>query len=308
MFGKNILLNITFVAACTFFVAGCGNVASEDNNFKETALIPTEQVTASDVDKTLTLNLAINEAYCTKTACSCISNLATREYEELQEILKKKYNINLNLSYFIEEYELIDTLNSQQFDGVICKPWLAYMNTLENNIKFKRVADLLDINNNQWLTGIFIVKKDSPLKTVSEITGKILVAGQKDSYEKYHSPFLMMEKEKIVPSNIIQKASCLECINSLIDGEADAAIISDYSLTASCAVDVANPDDFRVIGKTEQIPLCSVILDISKIKEADALRFQKALLEISGEDVPVGLMSRGFVMPAKWIPVPNIAK
>ena len=148
------------------------------------------------------------------------------------------------------------------------------MLTPGTNLKFKRIVDLLDINNNQWLTGIFIVKKDSQLNTIKDIDGRVLVAGQKDSYEKYHLPFALLEKEKVVPSKVINKASCLECINVLMDGDADVAIISNYSLTASCAVDVAKPEDFRKIGETEQIPLCSVIIDLSRVPEADALRLQ----------------------------------
>ena len=239
--------------------------------------------------------------------CSCISDLAAREYTELQELLKSKYNIDLQLTYFIEEFDLADTVLSGQYDGFISKPWLvynqAYNQPKDRDLNLKRVADLLDINNNQWLTGIFIVKKDSPLNSMSEINGKVLVAGQQDSYEKYHSPFNMMKKAKIAPSKIINKSSCLENLNLLMDGSADVAVISNYALTASCAVDVAKPEDFRIIGETEQMPLCSVILDMSKVDEADALRLQKALIELSGDNAPAGLISKGFVLPAKWTPV-----
>jgi hypothetical protein len=45
---------------------------------------------------------------------------------------------------------------------------------------------------------------------------------------------------------------------------------------------------------------------MAKVSEADALRLQKALLDISGDSAPAGLLSRGFVAPASWIPVPYV--
>ncbi|MCK9303897.1 MAG: PhnD/SsuA/transferrin family substrate-binding protein [Bacteroidales bacterium] len=302
-----ILYIIPVVAVSMLMFAACNDRSVSDNTLGETAFVPAENITAATSDQPLVVKLAVNEAYCKLTACSCIHDLASRDYAELQELLKSKYNIDLQITYFIEEYDLADTVLSGQYDGFISKPWLIYNQVYnqseERDKNLKRIADLLDINNNQWLTGIFIVKKDSPLNSMSEINGKVFVAGQQDSYEKYHSPLTLLAKDNIVPSEIINKSSCLENLNILMDGDADVAVISDYTLTASCAVDVANPEDFSIIGETEQTPLCSVILDMSKVNESEALRLQKALLELSGDNAPAGLISKGFVHPAKWTPL-----
>ena len=301
---KVFYISLIIIAACTLF-AGCNN--SEDkalNLYEETAFVPSEGLESSTSDSTLTISLAVNEAYCLKTACSCIADLAAREYDTLQKILITKYNIDLKLTYYIEEYEMVDSLRTSAFDGAICKPWLAYMLVPEFNSNYKRVADLLDPSNKQWLTGNFIVNVDSPIVSMDEINGKTLVTGQPDSYEKYHLPMAILKESKISPKETSQKASCLETINMLYEDEVEVAVISDYSLTASCAVDFATPEEFRTIGVTEQIPLCSVILDMSKVSEADALRLQKALIEISGDNAPASLLSRGFVLPASWKPLP----
>jgi ABC-type phosphate/phosphonate transport system substrate-binding protein len=301
------ILNITIVTAC-ITIAGCNNNSSvkSSSEFEETAFTATAGLEQSSSENTLTLNIALNETYCLKTACSCIADLAAREYDTLQKILLDKYNIDLKITYFVEEFHLKDTLKSKQYDGTICKPWLAIQLIPETGIPFKRVADLLDPDNNQWLKGIFIVKKESAVTKLEEINNLILVCGQPDSYEKYHSPLAILESNRIVPSQFIYKSGCTECINALLDNQAEVAVISDYALTASCAVDIAPPEDFRTIHETEQMPLCSVILDMSKVSEADALRLQKALLEISGDNAPASLLSRGFVLPASWKPVPYI--
>ncbi len=301
------ILNITIVTAC-ITIAGCNYNSSvvSSSEFEETAFTATAGVEQSSSENILTLNIALNETYCLKTACSCIADLAAREYDTLQKILLDKYSIDLKITYFVEEFHLKDTLKTKQYDGTICKPWLAIQLIPETGIPFKRVADLLDPDNNQWLKGIFIVKKESPVTKLEEIDNLILACGQPDSYEKYHSPLAILENNKIVPSQFIYKSGCTECINALLDNQAEVAVISDYALTASCAVDIAPPEDFRTIYETETMPLCSVILDMSKVSEADALRLQKALLEISGDSAPASLLSRGFVLPASWKPVPFV--
>lgn len=280
-------------------------VGACSNGGNETAFEP-DGVVASANDKPLVIRLAVNDTYCKKTACICIHGVAAREYEEFQAQLKKEFNIDLQLSYFMEPYHMEDELRAKTFDGVICKPWTAFMLSEEHQINYKRVVDVLDAFDNQWLQGVFMVPKESPIKSMKEISGKTVVSGQPDAFEKYHSPLRIFKEKGIEPGKLYQKASCLECINELLDNNAEVAIVSDYVMSASCAVDVAQPEDFRIIGETEKMPLTSVILDMEKVNEADALRLQKALLALSGENTPETMLSKGFVKPASWEPVPYI--
>lgn len=276
--------------------------------YKQTALEVCECVKPSDNNSPLKISIALNDTYCKKTACSCIHDVASREYEELQAKLKSEFNIELNIKYFVELYDMEKAMKAKTYDGVICKPWSAFVLSKEHKIKYKRIADILDPYDNQWLTGTFLVKKESTIKKLEDIEGKTLVAGQNDAYEKYHLPFNLLEKEGIKPGNIINKASCLESINCLLDNKAEVAVVSDYVMSASCAVDIASADDFRVIETTEKIPLCSVILDMDKVKREDALRLQKALLKLSGVNSPKTMLSKGFVKPDNWIPVPFVSE
>ena len=91
-------------------------------------------------------------------------------------------------------------------------------------------------------------------------------------------------------------------------GKVDAAVVSDYALTASCAVDFAKPEDFRTIATTEKMPLTSLMVDTNKVSAADAARLQQALLAISGDKVPADLTGKGFVAPVSWKPAAVEAK
>ncbi len=284
------------------FSAGCNRSATSDVSFEETSFHTKVKSTETSSDL-LTIKLAVNDTYCINTACECVHYLASREYGELQAKLKSKYSIDLDLTYFIDEYELTDALLSRKYDGAICKPWFAFMLVPEYGMKYTRIADIPDPFENQMLTGVFLVKKDSPINTLSEVTGKRVAMGQKDSYEKYHMPMHMMAKQQVKPGRLHHKASCTESISMLLDDSVDVTVISDYSLIAGCAADLGKEEDFRIIAKTDEIPLCSVIVDRLRVSDAEALRLQKALLELSGENAPKSLISKGFVKPAKWIPV-----
>lgn len=271
--------------------------------FSETAFDGTN-IAPSSTENPLVLKLAINETYCKKTACKCIQHLASREYDEVLNVLKEKYNIDLHLTYCMEEDSLQELIKGGTFDGFICKPWFALELAPSRKYNFTRVADIPDPFDNGLLSGNLIVRKDSPIVKPEDISGKILALGFENSYEKYHLPMAFLKNKGISPAKIIQKGGCTECINLLLDGKADAAVISDYALIASCATDFVSEDAFRTIYTTPDIPLVSVLIDLDKVKKEDAARLQKALLEMSAGGVPESFTGKGFVRPVSWIPAP----
>ncbi|MCT4586630.1 MAG: phosphate/phosphite/phosphonate ABC transporter substrate-binding protein [Carboxylicivirga sp.] len=304
-----LTLKLTLCLLLTIGLFSCLTVTDhkhktkEDKGFEETAFIPCCGEPAPDTEP-LTLKIAVNDTYCKATACVCIHNVAAREYEDLQRLLKEQHNINLEITYFEEIYHLEDKIKAKEFDGVICKPWNVYMLSKANRLNYERVTDIKDAFNNQWLKGVFMVPKDSPIQSMEDINGKVLVIGEKDAYEKYHQPMTILDEKGIQPAKIYHKSSCLECINELMDKNAEVAVVSDYVMEASCAVDVANPDDYRIIGETSETPLTSLIIDRDKVSKENAMRLQKALLSLSNENSPETMLSDGFVKPALWTPVP----
>jgi ABC-type phosphate/phosphonate transport system substrate-binding protein len=248
------------------------------------------------------LRIAVNDIYCLDTACFCVHGVAYRTYPETLEQLEAACGIRLKPVYYPETYQLEDAIASGEYDGALCKPWYAFRHGKTAGADFRRIADILDPNQNRWLSGIFIVPVDSPIQTLEELSGKHLFIGQEDAYEKHYAALRLLEQKGIRPARIDRHASCSENIGVLQDGEADAAVISDYALSADCAVDFARPEEFRILAHTEQIPLTSLTLDMNRVSEADAARLKEALLALSGEQAPDTLLGKGFVEPAPWNP------
>ena len=132
--------HITALAAsCLLAAPLCG--AEPAAAAPETALPP---VPAADKDtprQPLVLKIAVNDIYCTKTACSCISAIATRSYDHLLAELKDKHHIALEFTYFMEIFDLQNAVAGKRYDGFLCKPWSVLHLANDKDTDFKRVAD-----------------------------------------------------------------------------------------------------------------------------------------------------------------------
>jgi len=272
----------------------------------ETALAPDPSAAAPQAatQKPLVLKIAVNDIYCRKTACACISKIATRSFDSLLADLQARHHITLELTYFMEVFDLQKAILANQYDGVLCKPWTALQYSSKNQARLTRVADLLDPNDKALMSGVFLTLSGSPIRTLADLQGKRIALGQADSYEKYQAPLQMLAAGHIKPAEMMYFSSCGENLSALLDGKVDVAVVSSYALTASCAVDFTKPEDFKTIAETGKMPLTSLLVDLNKVPAADAFRLQAALLDASGAKAPKDLLGKGFVLPASWKPTP----
>lgn len=279
-----------------------GEMAAAGPAVTETALSPRGGAPVKPGQAPLKLTVGVNDVYCRDSSCKCIEQIATRQFGEFCEKLKERYNIELELVYFIEPYDLDKAFLDGKFDAVVCKPWLIFRNAGGRSAQMARIADLQDIHGDPGLWGAVIVPKDSPIKKLAGISGRRVACGQSDAYEKHEAARKLFDREGIhVPADLlVERASCMESLDLLMKGKVDAAVISNYALTADCAVDVTSPDAWRVLGITEKIPLTSFIVDLKRITPDDAMRIQRALIGISQEALPSTMGGGGFVQPASW--------
>jgi len=288
------------VACCFGFLLVVGMLAARPAE-SETALRSQGAGQASG-QSPIKLTVGVNDVYCKDSSCKCIEQIATRQFGEFCRALKERYKIDLEFVYFIEPYDLDKAFLDGKFDAVLCKPWLVFRNAGGRSAQMARIADLQDIHGDPGLWGTVIVPKGSPIKTLAGISGRRVAYGQPDAYEKHQGVLKLFDREGInVPADLlVEKASCLECLDLLMKGKVDAAVISNYALTADCAVDVTTPDAWRVLGRTEKIPLTSFIVDLKRLSPEDASRVQHALVELSSEALPASMSGGGFVTPASW--------
>lgn len=285
-------------------LAGNSSTPSGSWELLETALLTPEGTRGTPSQSSLRLSVAVTDIYCKESSCKCIEKIATRRYEDFCRKLLQEYNIELQLVYFQEPYELEKAFLDGKFSAYICKPWILFHNAEGRSRRMVRIADLQDLQGNTRLWGLVIVPKDSSITDLKAISGHRIAYGQPDAFEKHQGALALFKSKglKFNPDKLIEKASCLECLDLLMKGNVAAAVISNYTLTADCAVDVTTPDAFRVLGETEKIPLMSFIVDRAAMSEADLSRLQRALVELSAHHLPATMSGGGFVRPAPWTP------
>jgi ABC-type phosphate/phosphonate transport system substrate-binding protein len=266
-------------------------------------------------DGPLRILLGVNEPYCAKTACKCVDFAATRDFEPLRRKLREKHGIELELRYYPGDlFELRRRVRAGDLEGAVAKPWPVLKEAREAGRDWRRVADLPGPGGDADLRGVAVVPKESPIRSWADLAGKRLAIGQADAYEKHHAALDLLRRQGVDPGRVrlLEFSSCLENVGAILDGKADAAVVSDYSFDADCLVDVARLEDFRVLGRTEPaIPLVSLMVDAGRVPAAAANRLRRALLGLNGDPgLGESLLGKGFERARPWSPpeLPPLAR
>lgn len=296
-------------AAALFLTAMAGwSCQTTKRGVEDTTSFGLSDVPAAPVsaEKPIRLLIGVNETYCQKTACSCVSDQARRDLEPLGNMLREQKGIELEWRYYPgDTFTLQKDLREGKLDGALCKPWVILQTARTSGKDFRRVADLQTPQGNGQLHGVFLVRTDSPIRSLADLAGKRLAIGKSDNYEKHHAALTLLRQNGIDPGSVtlLEYSSCLESVGEVMEGKADAAVISDYAFDVDCLVDIAKKDQFRELARTVPVPSTSLLLDIAKVDPMQAKQVQDALVSVSaGGSLREPLMGRGFVRPVFWSP------
>ena len=256
----------------------------------------------------VTLKIGVCDPICRKSACSCVEKEAIRAYEGMNAKLAKENGITLEMAYFEEPMLLEKALAEGQLDGVIGKYTECGRFVREAKREFVRLADITKPTGGSDLRGVFITFKDSPVKALADINGRVLGLGPKAATEKVFLPEETLAKRGIVPASKVEFFDCKSAALALMEKKADVAVISDYALQFGCIVVVGDPKDFHVIAETDRaLPFTTFMVDAKRVPADVQARVAAALLTIAGNNVPKDLFSKGWVKPIAWpqdIPTP----
>lgn len=250
------------------------------------------------------LVIGVSDPLCKLSACSCVGDSAIRSYATAAARVKESTGVELRFEYFEDPGQLAEGLAAGRYDGLVCKAWSGMTLARRTGRPLRRVATVgMPAGEPEGLCGVAMVLKDSPAKSIADLKGRRLAIGEPKDYDKSWAVGAALAKAGVADCKTHACGSCSTAVVDLMEGRADAAFISSYAVRYSCLADLADPDDFREIGRTETIPFVSVFLDSAKVPEAVRDSVASALLELSGDAAPADLFSRGFAAPEPWAPV-----
>jgi phosphonate transport system substrate-binding protein len=141
-----------------------------------------------------------------------------------------------------------------------------------------------------------IVRKDAGIRTLSDLAGKTLAAGSRDSTQARILPLHFLKQEGIDASKFRLLAfdtdlgkhgdtgtSELDVLSALRDGRAQAGVVGDLIWVIEQAAGRVNPAQIEVLWTTPGFDHC-MFDALPALSDVDAQRFQQALFAMKWEN------------------------
>lgn len=248
----------------------------------------------------MVVTIGVNEPFCRDTACVCAGKDVPRGYEWVADVVRGA-GVDLRFRYVRLEDELAPALRAGEIDGVIAKSWPAITAFRTARVGCDRLCDVPLPNGSPDLTGVFITTVDGPVRSMADLTGRRLGTGGPDSYENFHAVNRLLQALDVKPGTRRTYDRCVHAAVSVIEGDTDTAVVSNYCVRFGLDDYVGQPGVFRTVGETAPIPFATFAVSTA-LPEDLRERLRASLLDPAGDGVPRDRFPGGLRPPAAWTP------
>ncbi|MBD1851992.1 PhnD/SsuA/transferrin family substrate-binding protein [Leptolyngbya sp. FACHB-711] len=210
---------------------------------------------------------------------------STAKYERFQEYLAERTKAVIQLEPAYNELQAIDQVTGQRWDVVFAPPGLAAIAIREQ--QYKPLFPLEGLSNTQ--RSFLIVRADSPMQAIADISQKTVALGQPGSAAGYYLPLydlygLTLAGVKFAPTP-------KDALTWLNDQSVDVVALSEKDFEQYHREFPTTP--FRVLHKSRWIPPGVVLINPS-LDPALQQQIQQAMLEAPSDIVSdAGYLSIG---------------
>ena len=238
---------------------------------------------AAGEDRPIVLQLVVMDPLSAPLSCDCVKGYAQRKYEKLGEYLSARLNRKVEITWAESLEKALREKTKGRADLIIGKHSVVLYDARQAKLALSPIAALTGKNGKTTQTGLIVVRKDDPAKSVADLEGYRILFGPEDCAEKYAAPMQLLKKSGVaVPAKVETQPTCSTAAKALMEFAVDvkgAAVISSYAepLLAGCGT--IKKGDLRVIGASEEVPfITAFVADSLDASLRDAL--QKALLDV----------------------------
>ncbi|MEW5984091.1 MAG: PhnD/SsuA/transferrin family substrate-binding protein [Acidobacteriota bacterium] len=247
------------------------------------------------------VRIGVNEPFCRETASNCVGGPTARDYGALAAVVHARTGVVLRLTYYPVEDDLVAAIGRGDVDGAVAKTWTALRAYDAAGVAAERLCDIPFPDGEPGLTGVFIARADGPVRALAQVSGKRLALGRPESYENSYAADRVLRGLAIEPAECRAAGGCIPAAVSVLDGEADVAVVSNYCTRYGLDEILAERGAFRVLGETAPIPFATLVVS-ERVPAATREAIKAALL--GGHD-PRGteqVFPGGLRPPAPWDP------
>jgi outer membrane protein assembly factor BamB len=214
------------------------------------------------------------------TACwADTGSLARRDYSRLAHHLGHKIRRPVRIDH---GRTLPDILRAKpgEIDLIIGKASAMQSQAIQANVSIRPLVRLTDVEGRTDLSGLFVVRKNDPAKTIKDLTDYRILFGPVCDEERHAAALAALAKQNVTPVPPLQMVpSGTAAALAVVAGEADAAVISSYAAPLLDGCDGADKEALRVIGRTAPEPFITVFA-AARVTPAAEREIVPALLSI----------------------------
>ena len=243
------------------------------------------------------LRIIVMDPQALPLSCSCVIGTGQRRYDLLAEHLKHRLKQSVDLT-FDESLPLALRRTRGKADIIIGKHAMVVFDAAQDRISVRAIASLTDQSGDTGIKGVFLVKKESPIRNLRDLKGKIML-GPPEEAETNAAARKMLRRSGIENTLQIEVAGSIDSAALAVnDREADAAVVPEFMPPLLEACGKVERDSIRLIGTTEPVPGVTVFVTDSVDDETQDRVFQALLSVKKAPGLLVALESaRGFVAP-----------
>lgn len=193
--------------------------------------------------------------------CTCSPDLP-KHYEALREGMSRALGRAVRFAYMTDfAFDSLPEEQARQLREahlIIGKCTAIEYVTGRLGIKSECVGVLTRTNGSPEVNGVWVAKAEGGVRSIGDLAGKRISIGPEWQGEKHGDALQQLKAQKIQPAKVTERLLCKEAIGDVVDGEADAAVISDYATALLANEEVTGGVRLRVIGQTAGRPYVGV--------------------------------------------------
>ena len=184
--------------------------------------------------------------------------LPRRDYPSLASYLGRKIKQPVQIDYGRSLPEILRS-KPGEIDLIIGKASFVQSQAIQADVSIRPLVRLTDSEGRTDLSGLFIVRSSDPAKTIRDLTDYRILFGPACDDERHSAALAVLAKQGVAPVPPLQMVpSCTAAALAVAEGDADAAVISDYAALLLDGCDGIDKGALRVIGRTPAEPFITV--------------------------------------------------
>ena len=207
------------------------------------------------------LVVVVTDTSAAELFCTCSPDLPKR-YEVLRAAMSRALGREARFIYMTDF--VFDSLAEEQAQQlreahlIIGKCTAVEYVSARLGIKSECVGVLTRTNGSPEVNGVWVAKAEGRARRIGDLAGKRISVGPEWQAEKHGDALQQLAAQKIQPAKVTERLLCKEALADVVDGEADAAAISDYATTLLENKEVTGGAELTIIGQTPGRPYVGV--------------------------------------------------